>query len=52
MLFNTIAMETNYLFYTIWEIVVLSRAREIEDATAGLEFYFSVTFQLITVNQK
>ena len=40
----------NYPSHKIGEILVSSRVREIEDA--GLEFYFSISFQLVSVNQK
>ena len=40
----------NYPFHKIDKILISSRAREIEDA--GLEFYFSISFQLVSVNQK
>ena len=34
----------NYPFHKIGKILISSRVREIEDG--GLEFYFSITFQL------
>ena len=40
----------NNVMEKIRKILIFSRTREIEDA--GLEFYFSVTFQLVSVNQK